>query len=168
MGRGRGTWVGHQDSWAPGDHSWAIPPHCTSSVWSSQRWLPCPGPPRSRGARRRHRLKVSPLAQCFPGHPKCFKTRPYRRRSSTLTTLHAKGSSCSCMRLTAAARSAHPSPSTMVSVPLTPTASVPFLTASSAYSTWNLQGPDHTHMPGHKIQIRPRAGVRYGTQQQRG
>ena len=30
-------------------------------------------------------------------------------------------------------------PSTTMSLPRTPTASVPFLTASSAYSTWNLQ-----------------------------
>ena len=38
-------------------------------------------------------------------------------------------------------------PSTMMSVPRTPTASVPFLTASCAYSTWNLRRSTRCSQP---------------------
>ena len=34
-------------------------------------------------------------------------------------------------------------PKTMQSFPLTPTANVPYLTASKAYSTWNLKQEKH-------------------------
>ncbi len=44
-----------------------------------------------------------------------------------------------CAAVPARRRSTQRSPRTMMSVPRTPTASVPFLTASCAYSTWNLR-----------------------------